>query len=267
MTNRNKDEITMAARRLSSLLLLLSFSWCHSLPTLVLTSPNPYCLGLDGPVETVLKISYEVPGLSSDLILAHSLSLLTLSTLSFCLLTQIDIMAMKPESVKIRVELRPWNRVYEQDLHEAPVRERTKIVSETVSKAESSFLYEFGVDGTAEICLQALDATPHNPVAAGIRVETSEELPSLAKRPEPVADVGDHLTHMETELVRISGAMQQLIHEAHMNQEQDELFHEQTLAMHSATTFWPIVQLCVLLMTGFTQASHIVRFFKSRRLI
>lgn len=174
---------------------------------------------------------------------------------------------IEPESIFVRVDFRPWNRVYEEDLHEAPVRERIKTRTETVSKPKSSFLYEFPVDGVADICLQVTTAERNSPIAAGIRVETSEEKPSLAKRPVPVADIGDHLSHMEKELVTVSSALQQLIREAHLNQEQDELFHQQTVAMHSASTFWPIVQLCVLLMTGFTQASHIVRFFKSRRLI
>jgi hypothetical protein len=39
------------------------------------------------------------------------------------------------------------------------------------------------------------------------------------------------------------------------------------LAMHSSMSIWPMVQAFVLIVTGIAQASHIVNFFKSRRII
>lgn len=72
---------------------------------------------------------------------------------------------------------------------------------------------------------------------------------------------------MEMEMKRIQTAIKGILRQADFAKERDAVFHQQTAAMHSATIFWPIVQSCVLIMTGFTQASHIVRFFKSRRII
>jgi hypothetical protein len=81
------------------------------------------------------------------------------------------------------------------------------------------------------------------------------------------AKVASHLSTMVTELQRISHSMKSILSEADFAKERDSIFHRQTQAMDQATIFWPIVQVCVLLMTGFAQASHIVRFFKSRRIL
>jgi hypothetical protein len=76
-----------------------------------------------------------------------------------------------------------------------------------------------------------------------------------------------HLGHLEKELFRIQNMMYFILREANFAQQRDTIFHQQTDAMHSATIFWPILQVCILLATGFTQANHIVHFFKKRRLI
>lgn len=171
------------------------------------------------------------------------------------------------------VNVRPRNRVFETDLHNAPVRDHLKPTSHLIEAQQGSVTHEMEMDGTATICLRASTASAKNTMAFGLQVSTSEEIPSMrllhekAKRDAVTTDVDQHLTHMENELQRITTAMDVVLKEADLNQNQDAIFHQQTIAMHSATTFWPIVQVCVLLMTGFTQASHIVRFFKSRRII
>lgn len=153
----------------------------------------------------------------------------------------------------------------------APVRDKLKPLSKLLEERQDKIVHKFELAGTANICIRVSKASSKNPVAFAFRVETSEEIPEIkddattTKKEE--ADVNQHLTHMERELRRIRSAMEHVLREADLNKNQDAIFHEQTLAMHSATTFWPIVQVCVLLMTGFTQASHIVRFFKSRRII
>ena len=172
--------------------------------------------------------------------------------------------------VLLTVNLKPLNRVFDTDLHSASVREHLKPSTLTIAEPEGSLMHTFEMDGVAHVCIQAKRASKRNPMAIGFRVETSHEVTSLANlkasEGQP-ADVDSHLTHMETELERITAAMGQLLHEADLNKDQDERFHEQTIEMVKATTFWPIVQVCVLVMTGFTQASHIIRFFKTRRII
>jgi hypothetical protein len=173
--------------------------------------------------------------------------------------------------VHLTVNVKPLNRIFDTDLHHAPVREHLKPTVKMLEANEGYILHTFEINGIASVCAQSKKASPRSPVAIGLRIESSEEVPALIleskKESESPADVDAHLTHMEMELMRITAAMTQLLKEADLNRDQDERFHEQTMEMVKATTFWPIVQVCVLLMTGFTQASHIVQFFKRRRII
>lgn len=76
-----------------------------------------------------------------------------------------------------------------------------------------------------------------------------------------------HWTHMEDEIRHLLGAMKNIQKSADYSKNRESAFHDKTVAMHSASMWWPIVHVCVLIVTGFTQATHIVRFFKSRRLV
>jgi len=177
----------------------------------------------------------------------------------------------------LTIDVKPAGRVFDTALHNAPVRERLNPLSKLIDAREGKFTHKFEMAGSATICIRASNASSKAPIVFALRVTTSEEVPEIkvagaggskkSARSEKTANVDQHLTHMERELKRITSAMEHVLREADLNKNQDAVFHEQTLAMHSATTFWPIVQVCVLLMTGFTQASHIVRFFKSRRII
>ena len=83
----------------------------------------------------------------------------------------------------------------------------------------------------------------------------------------PTEHVDRHLSFMEEQFVRIESQMHAVLREADFAKERDSIYHTKTDAMHKATIFWPIVHVGILLLTGFTQANHIVQFFKKRRII
>jgi hypothetical protein len=97
-----------------------------------------------------------------------------------------------------------------------------------------------------------------------LRVQLLDEIPSFLLKD---ADINDHLSYMEREMDRIDRTMKTITRQADFAKDKDAAMHQQFLQMHSTTMYWPIVQLCVLLVTGYTQASHIVHFFKTRRII
>jgi emp24/gp25L/p24 family/GOLD len=176
----------------------------------------------------------------------------------------------------LTLNVRPFDRVYDTDLHHAPVRDRLKPLSHTINKKEGTLYHTMEVTGTATICIRVqTSASERQTLAFVLRVTSSDEQPEILKAAENekakgashTINVDQHLSHMELELQRISKAMENVLKEADQNRDRDDKFHQQALAMHSATTFWPIVQVCVLLITGFTQTTHIVQFFKSRRII
>jgi hypothetical protein len=162
------------------------------------------------------------------------------------------------------IDVRPALRVTDTKLHASPILNRLKPTRLLVESHQGILEHAFEVDGRASICIAAGGASKEQPLRFGLRVVKKK---SVAAKLPPATDVGGHLSHMEVELQRIEEEMKSILKEADFSKERDAVFHQQTLSMHSATIFWPIVKVCVLLMTGFTQASHIVRFFQSRRII
>jgi len=68
-------------------------------------------------------------------------------------------------------------------------------------------------------------------------------------------------------MVRLKNEMSVILREADFAKEREMVFHGQSISMNAASMWWPIIQLSVLLLTGFTQAMHMIGFFKSRHII
>jgi emp24/gp25L/p24 family/GOLD len=151
--------------------------------------------------------------------------------------------------------------------------------------------HTFEVDGTATICITT-DKTAHHVKTATIRqlrfaihVERKEIADLLIKlnnsnnnnNNDNTTAAGatsldpqktqHHLSRMELELQRIQLSLKTILREADLAKERDAIQHKQVMSVHAASMFWPMVQSCVLIMTGVTQASHIVHFFQTRRII
>lgn len=171
----------------------------------------------------------------------------------------------------ITVNTIPDKRVLNTQLHMSPIQSRLKPISKTIKERYGSIIHRFELDGSAIICIRSTTASYNNIQRFSIRIDDDENDPTILLPQDNGStsqkNINEHLTHMEKELQRITLAMTHVLKEADYNKDQDIIFHKQTLAMHNAITFWPIVQVCVLLITGFTQANHIVRFFKSRRIV
>lgn len=122
------------------------------------------------------------------------------------------------------------------------------------------------LNGIANICIQAPRHKQHNSEPRDIfryalQILHPQEVPSKP------ADVNSHLSYIEQEMSRIESGMQTIQRQADYAKNRDTDMHRQFAAMHSTTFYWPVVQVVVLLVTGFTQASHIVHFFKTRRIL
>jgi hypothetical protein len=126
-------------------------------------------------------------------------------------------------------------------------------------------------DSEINICIRASLAGSKNPMRFGLRIEElGDDDAQFYKKngPQPpMLGVDAHLTEVEVQMARIESNMHAMLSEADLSKERDSLYHEKTDAMHKATMFWPILHVGILLITGFTQANHIVSFFKTKRLI
>mmetsp|Transcript_19008 Transcript_19008/g.39052 ORF Transcript_19008/g.39052 Transcript_19008/m.39052 type:complete len:325 (-) Transcript_19008:252-1226(-) len=147
--------------------------------------------------------------------------------------------------------------------------------------------------GAVDLCVQSILASSKKPARVHIRVDMAaseddyddydddgaylgpEEIEERKLAKAKKATDPDHLEHKEiaTKMTRLERDLQTLqnrakacVNNADYNKDVEAKFHEQSISMHRASTYWPMIQLTVLLITGFTQANHIVRYLKSHHI-
>jgi len=168
--------------------------------------------------------------------------------------------------VYVSVSVTPSKRVLDTGNHPSAIQQRLKPTSELLKKKSGDLIHKVEVDGEAKICVRASSASTENYMRFAIQIDMED----ADKYPDNTANKGDldgNLSHMEMEMKRITNGMKTILSEADFSKEREAVFHQNTESMHAASIFWPIVQTCVLIMTGFTQARHIVTFFQQRRII
>lgn len=136
-------------------------------------------------------------------------------------------------------------------------------MTEELFEKKGNYMFRVPLDGEVEVCIRASTASSKAPLLFGLSVDYLSEVPRLLSD----EDMNHHWTHMEEEIRHLLGSMKNIQKSADYSKNRESAFHEQTIAMHSASMWWPIVHVSVLIITGFTQATHIVRFFKSKRLV
>lgn len=175
--------------------------------------------------------------------------------------------------MQLTVKVRPALRVLDTKLHEAPVLSRLKNTMERLSSPRGNITHLMESDGEADICVawqhhQREHRSEVHRIGLSVMLDSSAAARNAHRAANsPALDVDAHLSHMEVELKRLQMAMQGVLSEADYAKDRDSLYHQEARALDQATIFWPIVQVCVLVMTGVAQVSHIVNFFKSRRII
>ena len=154
-------------------------------------------------------------------------------------------------------------------------KRKPKPVSQELTEYSGSFLHRIHLeDAIVDVCIRASKASPRYPMLFHLRLEEMDEevldefeQEKAAQKRPPLLGVEHHWSFMETQLDRIEHEMHIIIKEANFFRERDALYHQQTDDLHKATLFWPMLHCCILLLTGFTQANHIISFFKARRII
>lgn len=179
-----------------------------------------------------------------------------------------DTTAPKYGPVYLSISVTPSKRVLDTGNHPSVIQQRLKPTSELLKQQTGVLIHKVEVDGEAKICIRASGATQENYMRFGLQIDIDEEDEgSIGGSSGSAGDLDENLSHMEMEMKRIQNGMKTILSEADFHKEREGVFHQNTESMHAASTFWPIVQTCVLIMTGFTQARHIVQFFQSRRII
>ena len=175
----------------------------------------------------------------------------------------------------ITVTEKPAIRLYESpdpDEDRLKRRERgrrrpAKPTNKQLTEPKGSIGHRVVEDGDINVCIKASAAISTNPIRVGVRIEEEEEVKGAKEKKDPSLGADYHFSFMEQEFDRIEASMHNILGEADFAKERDSIFHKNTDAMLAATVFWPVLQVCILLATGFTQANNIVNFFKKRRII
>lgn len=69
------------------------------------------------------------------------------------------------------------------------------------------------------------------------------------------------------QVVRLTDSLAQILDEADYMKEREVEFHDTELAMERNAQWWPILQICILLLTGVFQVKHLKRFFQQQKIL
>lgn len=239
----------------------------HGTPHFFVNSGKPRCFAVEVPRETTIQLHYEAPDIDT-----------ATGSVDYAP-TFITILEKAVETVEEQ-RLEHANDAESLKARRAMIADRVRHnvrpVSKEITETAGSFTHTMNSDdAVVEVCVRASNAGKENPMMFHLRVEELEEDVLDAFQQEkakllnspPLVNAEHHWSFMETQLNRIDHEMKTITREADFFRERDALYHQQTDDLHKATLFWPMLHCCILALTGFTQANHIISFFKHRRII
>lgn len=177
------------------------------------------------------------------------------------------------------------NTVYDPEGN--PIISGTGRIREELIQKKGKIEFMVGNDsGNVEICIQSIVASTKKPARFHLKVdmlasdeedytdddeyegENVNQKKAKTKDPEHMEhhEITTTMTRLERDLQTLNNRVKACLNNADFNKDQETIFHEQSISMNRASKYWPIIQLIVLIVTGFTQANHIVRYLKSHHI-
>mmetsp|Transcript_25023 Transcript_25023/g.38294 ORF Transcript_25023/g.38294 Transcript_25023/m.38294 type:complete len:302 (+) Transcript_25023:286-1191(+) len=152
-------------------------------------------------------------------------------------------------------------------------------IREELTKREGTIKFMTNdMDGKVDICVQSIIASAKAPsrISLNVSMEATEGADSQDEDSSAADasgegwkadDIKTQMGRFERDLATLKSRVKHIISNADFNKEQADDFHENSVAMNRAATYWPIVQLVVFVVAGFTQANHIVTYMKTRHIV
>lgn len=240
-------------------------------PMFLLMNAQAKCMSVEAPADALLTIQYEAP----DLVLPPEKETNG---------EPVDPRTYRRFRTTITVSQDEGRAIHHgqnrdnQGQHGRKQKEQRQQVVKDLDAKKGNVQFTTVMDGKVTICVQSLTASAISPTPISLRVTESpagEEVLSPPKEAEtPVLKVDtqsqrkakEHFSQMEKTLTSLISKTEMILRQADFAKELEVEFHEQSIAMNKASQWWPIVQLCVLLVTGFTQANHMVQFFRKHHI-
>lgn len=264
--------MTVPVRSKLTILLAAALSaLCTADPFILLMNAQAKCMTVEAPADALLNIEYEAP----DLVMTEDLAEDG---------KQTDPRQLRRFRTTITVSQTGGRENHHGRGAAARGNDRRapqgsdKVVKDLETK-KGSIDFVTKQDGAVSICVQSLTASSVSPSPISLRVTESpagedsvsdsppekispgEKLDSQSQR-----NAKEHFSQMEKTLSGLISKTDMILRQADYAKELEVEFHEQSIAMNKASQWWPIVQLCVLLVTGFTQANHMVQFFRKHHI-
>lgn len=276
--------ITMVTGSLHFLLYLLSIPiiLVECTPYFLLTNTRPKCFTVEGPRGTTIKVVYDAPDMvmlpedDSELLekkqraqenkehagldeLFNRRFLDKMQALQRVGKTLTDVSMVVYQKGDTVSSAREWKATSGADTGSGRVREELRVRQGTVEFTTGAR------DAPVEICVQSMAANSKNPSRIALFVSQQVKVTKEQKE-EQERQAQQHMSAIAGELLQLDEKADMILTNADYAKEQEVEFHEQSLAMNKASQYWPMIHVGVLLITGFTQANHIIRFFKTRHI-
>ncbi|CAJ1942474.1 unnamed protein product [Cylindrotheca closterium] len=140
-------------------------------------------------------------------------------------------------------------------------------------KKEGSLLFQTSEgDGIVNVCIHALGASIDKPMRIYINVVVDEDKATDSYEPDKEAmmkqagEVKETMTRLERDFQSLTNRVRTISNSADYNKEQEVEFHDHSVSMNRAASYWPIIRLVFLIITGIAQANHIIGFMKAHRI-
>jgi emp24/gp25L/p24 family/GOLD len=148
-------------------------------------------------------------------------------------------------------------------------------VREELSKRQGTIEFLTGEDdGTVDICVQSIVANRNSPSRIALNVtmvaddedEDEEEAEGTKSKAIDHQAAKAEMSRLERDLQALNNRARVVLSNADFNNEQQGAFIDQSVSMHSAATYWPIIQVLIIIVTGITQANHIIRYMRTHHI-
>uniref|UniRef100_A0A7S4T0W7 GOLD domain-containing protein n=1 Tax=Ditylum brightwellii TaxID=49249 RepID=A0A7S4T0W7_9STRA len=128
---------------------------------------------------------------------------------------------------------------------------------------KGSITHQTPIAGDLTVCVRASMASARNPMRFGLRTSIEEDDEEVYQQEK----IDHHMGQMEVAIMHMQDEMAIILGEADFMKDKDSKYHQDAEMMSEATIWWPVVQVAVLLLTGFTWAAHMGNFFRRKHLI
>jgi hypothetical protein len=149
-----------------------------------------------------------------------------------------------------------------------------------ITQEKGTYKYKLKFFDSAKICVQSLTASTHKPTFFSLLVKEMDEEDVLESEQYDQAfkqqmneyskknrEAFVHLEWIEKEMTRLIREVNKLTGHSHASKERNVQFHEASVKMKKALTFWKKIQILILIVFGAYNASNLIKHLKLKGVI